>query len=167
MNTIEQAAELHAAIDRNAPHPGAVEQFITPLTTWAGNQAAHGLVFTSRIAPRDMVGEEREAFLQGRGCVEVRITARWGGRHHDGAPRTGTDVDIHVLDRLAGGMAQRSWHTAGLACAEPIAPDAVIDLVRSLLGMESRAAVQARKDAEQQQAAAEKAEWLAAFGLGA
>lgn len=167
MHTIEQAAELHAAIDHNAPHPGGIVQSISPLRTWASNQAAHGLVFTSRIAPRDMVGEEREAFLQGHGCVEVKITARWGGCHHDGTPRTRTDVDIHVIDRLAGGMAVQTWHTAGLACAEPIAPDAVIDLVRALLGMEPLAAVQARKDAELQQAAAENAEWLAAFGLEA
>ena len=134
MDTIEQAAELHAALDRVAPHPGAIIQTITTAQGWASNQERHSLTFTSRIAPADVTDPEaRHLFRQGFGCVEVAIRARWGGCHHDGTPRTSTEIDVRVIDRLSGGMATRTWDTTGAWGAERIAHNDVVKLVQSLL----------------------------------
>lgn len=165
MQTIEQAAELHAGIERNAPHPGAIYQSISSAQGWASNQEAQSLTFTSRVAPADVTGEARRLLNQGFGCVEISITARWGGCNHDGTPREGTEVDVHVLDRLGGGMAQRTWHTRGGYGATVLADADVIPLMRSLLGMETLEAVKARQDAEQAKNAAELAAWNKAWGL--
>lgn len=165
MQTIEQAAELHAAIAQNAPHPGAIIQRITPGQGTASNQEAHSLSFVSCVAPHDVQGEARRSLAQGFGCVEVVITAKWGGCNHDGSPRMGTEVDVHVLDRLAGGMAQRTWHTRGVYSATALADADVLPLLRSLLGMESLDVVQARQKIEQETADAELQEWYKIWGF--
>lgn len=166
MNTIEQAAELHAAIAHNVPHPGGLRQSIVASQGWASNQEAHSLTFTSRVAPGDVAGEARSTFAQGFGAVEINITARWGGCHHDGSPRTGTEVDISVFDRLSGGMAQRTWHTNSAWGAEALSADEVIPLLRSLLGLEPLESIKAREAAERQQADSETADWMKTWGLG-
>lgn len=147
MQTIEQAAELHQAISENAPYPGGLSQRVTTAIGWATNQAGHSITFISRVAPTDVTGDAMESFLQGFCCVEINITAKWGGRHHDGTPRTGTDVSIHVLDRLAG-PAQRTWDTHGVWGATPITPADVIPLLRSLLGQETLESIRLRKESE-------------------
>ena len=165
MKNIEQAAELHSAISRNAPHPGGLYQTITPAQGWASNQEAQSLTFTSRVAPADVPTEERSTLYQGFGCIEVNITAKWGGCHHDGTPRTETEVTVHVLDRLAGGMAQRTWETNGSWSATVIADDEVLPLLRSLLGQESMASIEARQAAEAEKQAQEQKAWLDQFGI--
>jgi hypothetical protein len=166
MHTIEQAAELHAAIAQNAPHPGGLRQTIITAQGWASNQEAHSLTFTSRVAPGDVTGDARSTFTQGFGCVEINITARWGGCHHDGSTRTGTEVSIYVLDRLAGGMAQRTWHTNGAWGADALCAEDTIPLLRSLLGLEPLESIKAREAAERQQADSETADWMKTWGLG-
>lgn len=166
MHTIEQAAELHAAIAQNAPHPGGLRQTIITAQGWASNQEAHSLTFTSRVAPGDVTGDAQSTFTQGFGCIEINITARWGGCHHDGSPRTGTEVDISVFDRLSGGMAQRTWHTNSAWGAEALSADEVIPLLRSLLGLESLESIKAREAADRQQADAESADLMKTWGLG-
>lgn len=165
MKTIEHAAELHQAIQANAPHPGGLSQTLAIARGWASNQEQHSMTFTSRVAPADVVGDARGAFLQGFGCVEVNITAKWGGCHHDGAPRTETEISIHVLDRLAGGMALRTWHTRGVWQATSLADEDVLPLIRRLLGQEPIEAIIARGEAEEQACAAAGQEWLDKLGL--
>lgn len=122
MKTIEQAIELHQALDRLAPHPGAVRQGITSGTGLATNAERHNLTLQTLLAKGDIPPEDPRwnTFRQGFHCVEVDIRACWGGNHHDGTPRTETEFSIHVLDRLHGGMAQQTWHTSGVEVLDPL-----------------------------------------------
>lgn len=133
LKTIEQAAEFHALIASHAPHPGGLLQHITSSQGWASNQETHSVTFTTRIAPDDVPTERRNAFHQGFFCIEINITAKWGGCRHSGERRTETEVTVHVLDRLAGGMAQGRWETSGAWGAAPISDDEVLPLLRNLL----------------------------------
>lgn len=165
MKTIEEAAKMHRDIMNNAPHPGGCLQYITTLSGWASNQEDMSMTFTSRVAPGDVVDpDKRESLRQGFGCVEVNIRACWGGNHHDGTPRTATEITVHVLDRLSGGMAQKTWHTTGSTCSTVIADHEVLPLLRQLLGQEPMEAILAhRKEQEQMQAQEEKA-WHEMWG---
>lgn len=166
MKTIEQAAAMHREISRNAPHPGGLSQSISTLSGWASNQEDQSMTFTSRVASGDVSDpEKRHAFMQGFGCIEVNITAKWGGCHHDGSPRTETEVTVHVLDRLSGGMAQRTWETNGAWHATKITDEEIIPLLRSLLGQESLDEIRAREDALLDATAKENAEFLKIFDL--
>lgn len=165
ITTIEAAAELHLQISQNAPHPGGLWQSITSLQGWATNQEAQSITFKSRIAPSEVTDPLlRRAFMQGFDCVEVNIVARWGGHHHSGAPRTGTDFYVHVLDRLAGGMAQKTWFSGESRTSSLITFEEVIPLVRQLLGQESLEVLQARKKAAADQTLQEQNAWFRQFG---
>lgn len=165
MKTIEQAAALHLEINRNAPHPGGLYQCITTNAGMASNQEAQSLTFTSRVAPADVQGDDRNSLYQGFGCVEVAITAKWGGCNHDGTPRTETEITVHMLDRLAGGMAQRTWHTNGAWSSVVISDEEVLPLLRTLLGQESMAEIEARKAATEEKQAQELKDWFGQFGI--
>jgi hypothetical protein len=156
MQTIEQVAALHREIGRNAPHPGGLFQHVAVLSGWASNMEDQSLVFTSRIAPGEVADpDERNSLLQGFGCVEVNLTAKWGGYHHEGALRTKTEITVHVLDRLAGGMARQTWHTYAIFGSTAITVDELLPLLRKLLGQEPLETLLARKSAEIERQAAE------------
>lgn len=133
MKSIEEAVELHHAIRSNAPHPSGLYQIITASQGWAKNQEAERLDFRSRIALNELDAEAQRLLLQGFGCVEVNIRALWGGCFQDGTPRTGTEVSIQILDRLAGSMARRTWESNGAGGSVKIADTEVLPLLRKLL----------------------------------
>lgn len=134
--TIEQAAELHEALTRDM-YPLCYSQRINPGTFHAVNQPSNALVFSTRISPWPItrfLKERRRTFDQGIGCIEITITARWGGAHHDGTPRNSTEVDVQISDRTRGGSTDNfKWYgTTPNALNEPVAFGDVLDLVRSL-----------------------------------
>lgn len=139
LNTIEDALELHSSLRNLAPHPGAIKQLISDhgFGCGAANQPAHQLDMQTRIAKSDIPPDDSRysAFLQGFYCVQINISARWGGKHHDMTPRVGTEIDVHILDRLAGvGMAEKSWHTAStLYGSDLIAISEIESLIVNLL----------------------------------
>lgn len=131
----------------------------------ASNQERHSITFTSRVAPADITDpDKRRFFLQGFGCVEVNITAKWGGCHHDGSARQVTEVTVHVLDRLSGGMAQRTWETNAAWGATQLADNDVLPLLRTLLGQESIESIRAREAAEAAEIAAQYKAYNGLFG---
>ena len=135
MDTIEQAVELHQALARLAPHPGGLRQCITTSAGYALNQEAASITLSTKLAKGEIPLDDprRQAFLQGFYCVQIDIEARWGGHHHDGTARTSTEVSIHVLDRLSGGIARATWHTRGGWRAEVLADGDLFPLLRRLL----------------------------------
>ena len=137
MKTLEEIADLHHQIARIAPHPDALIQSVTTLQGTARNQERTSLNFTSRIAKENIARDDPRwsGFCQGFHCVEVNLRAIWGGHHHDGTVRTETEIRVHVLDRLDGGMATRTWETRGSWLSEVLADDDVLPLLRRLLGV--------------------------------
>ena len=135
MKTIEQAVAFHHSLQSVAPSMLGYVTSITSMTGYASNQEDFSLTLKTYIAREAMNHDDPRlrAFMQGFHCVEISITAKMGGNHHDGSPRTETEIDIHVLDRLAGGMATKTWHTRGVWNAEVIADDEVIPLLKTLL----------------------------------
>lgn len=152
MITIEQAAELHESIEKNAPAPlDGLHQTIHMSKGWAVNQAARSITFKSLIAKDSVPDDMQSTFLQGFGCVEINITASWGGC------KTETEITVHILDRLAGGMAKKTWETNGVFGATKITENEVIPLLRSLLGQESLESIQRRENEEKERV---KEEWI-------
>jgi hypothetical protein len=148
MDTNEQAVELHQALARLAPHPGGLHQCITTSAGYALNQEAASITLSTKLAKGDIPLDDprRQAFLQGFYCVQIDIEARWGGHHHDGTARTSTEVSIHVLDRLSGGIARATWHTRGGWRAEVLADDDLLPLLRRLLDIREHLATDPAAD---------------------
>lgn len=135
--TIEQAAELHEALIRGM-YPMCYTQRINPGTYHANNQPSHGLIFSTRISPwpiTHLLKDRRRHFEAGFGCIEVTITARWGGAQHDSTPRTGTEVDVQISDKTHGGSSENfKWYgTSKNVLNEIVTFDRVVDIVRSLI----------------------------------
>ena len=135
MKSIEQAVELHRQIFQIAPDQRGLYQTIHTAKGAGGNQEAMSITFTSRVAKCGFSDDDprQSSFFQGFYCVEINICAKWGGNHYDGTPRTETEVTVHVLDRLSGGMASKTWETNGAWRAEVLADDQVLPLLRKLL----------------------------------
>jgi len=136
MQTIEQITLMHELLLTLACHPGACRQRIYTLNGWATNQESVSLNFQTNIALRDIPSTDPQfnAFSQGFHCVEINLAAKIGGCHHDGNVRESTEITWHILDRLNGGMAQKTWSNNGCWNSDKIGSEEIVALIKKLIG---------------------------------